>query len=194
MASIADIHTPWRDNLRQASFRGVPFHVEVGAKSSGRRIVVHEYPKRDLPYAEDMGRRAKRFTITGYFIQYPNDQAALDDSSAASLLLRRDYRLARDELIRALETEGPGALVHPTLQEAYGDLMVVAEGYAASESRERGGFCVVDMQFVEVGSPGNDEPLRDTQGPVDQLGSALGGVAAVTLDTTLQSRSDAIST
>ena len=88
----------WQDRLRPASFRGVEFHVEIGAVASGRRIAQHEFPKRDEPYAEDMGRRIRRHPVTAYFIGF-------------------DYQLGRDDLIVALEEEGPGLLVHPTLGE-----------------------------------------------------------------------------
>jgi prophage DNA circulation protein len=66
VTAISDFHNPWRDMLmQQASFRGVVFHVETGARLSGRRTVVHEYPKRNDPYAEDMGRAARRFHFQG---------------------------------------------------------------------------------------------------------------------------------
>ncbi|EKC3892200.1 DNA circularization N-terminal domain-containing protein, partial [Escherichia coli] len=38
--------TTWRDNLYDASFRGVPFSVESDEGSFGRRVQVHEYPNR----------------------------------------------------------------------------------------------------------------------------------------------------
>src|SRR5215472_7728816 len=63
----------WRKKLRTASFKGAPFFVDQQGQSSGRRTVTHEYPKRDIPYAEDMGRAAYRYQMTGYVIQYPGD-------------------------------------------------------------------------------------------------------------------------
>lgn len=44
----------WRDRLRDASFRGVPFSVDDDDASFGRRVQLHEYPKRDKPYTEDL--------------------------------------------------------------------------------------------------------------------------------------------
>ncbi|MCA1457709.1 DNA circularization N-terminal domain-containing protein [Bradyrhizobium sp. BRP22] len=52
-----------------------------------RRIVEHEFPKKELPYAEDMGRSAREFTVRGYCNVYPYDSEIV--------LFRRDYRLAR---------------------------------------------------------------------------------------------------
>src|SRR5215471_8324607 len=104
--TIRDVKTPWRDELLPASFRGAMFHVDSGSKESGRRIVVHEFPKRDIPYAEDMGRRSMEFSVRGYCITFPVD-TSVD-------LYMRDYRLSRDALITALEMEGPGPLQLPT--------------------------------------------------------------------------------
>ena len=65
MATIQDIGAPWRRRFVPASFNRVEFHVESQSRSSGRRTVVHEYPKRDTPYSEDMGRHAIRYQVTG---------------------------------------------------------------------------------------------------------------------------------
>lgn len=126
------IQYPWRAQMQPASFRGCGFHVEVDTLSGGRRIALHEYPKRDIPYAEDMGRRAQRHTIEGY-------------------LIGPDYITFRDNLRNALELEGPGQLVHPFL----GTFQVSVDQYSVTESRERGGYCIFSMLFVEAGQPVN---------------------------------------
>jgi len=118
----------WFDYLRPASFRGAQFHVETGGKRGGRRNVTHEFPKRDDPYAEDMGRRARRWTISAYVIG-------------------DDYADRRDDLIDACEQEGPGLLVHPTI----GEEQVVCDYYHVVESRERGRMAEIEMQFTEAG-------------------------------------------
>ena len=126
----------WRDRLRPASFRGVQFHVEVGARSGGRRLAPHEYPKRDDPYTEDMGRRGRAFSVTGY-------------------LIGSDFARGRDSLIRALEQEGPGQLVLPTGMS----MRVMCGTYNSAERRERGGYVEIDMQFFEAGT---QEALRES--------------------------------
>jgi prophage DNA circulation protein len=74
MGQISDIKNPWRDLLKTpASFRDVMFHIESGSRASGRRTVTHEYPKRNDPYAEDMGRLAVRFQFSGYLIYRPSN-------------------------------------------------------------------------------------------------------------------------
>ena len=136
MAAISDIRNVWRDNLIPASFRGAIFHVEVSSRSSGRRTVLHQYPKRNLPYAEDMGREAVRWQFTGYLI--------LRDKGIGGNLLTQIAAL-----IGALEADDAGILVHPTL----GTMLVMCERYSYGDKRQQGGYVEFDMQFVEAGSP-----------------------------------------
>jgi prophage DNA circulation protein len=121
---------PWRSQLYPATFRGAEFHVEVREKESGRRDVLHEFPHRDQPYSEDLGRRARRFSVNGYVIG-PN------------------YITLRDALIAALEVEGPASLVLPT----QGQQQVQVDHYTVTERRERGGVAEFQMTFTEAGGP-----------------------------------------
>ena len=135
-------NAPWRDALLPASFRGAFFHVEAGSKESGRRIVVHEFPKKDVPYSEDMGRRARQFTVRGYCITFPVETGVPNYSN--------DYRIARDNLILALESsDGPGVLQLPTIAP----ISVVNPQYRWTEEERLGGYCTFDMTFVEYGVP-----------------------------------------
>ena len=52
--------------LRTASFNGVPFEVNAGSIVVGRRVVTHEFPQRDTPYSEDLGRAYRQFSLTGF--------------------------------------------------------------------------------------------------------------------------------
>jgi hypothetical protein len=70
---IKSLPSPWRLDLRIASFKNATFHCESNSRESGRRIVEHEFPKKELPYAEDMGHRAQLFVIRGYCITYVRD-------------------------------------------------------------------------------------------------------------------------
>jgi len=153
-ARITSIHVPWRDELLPASFRGALFHVEAGSKESGRRIVVHEYPKKEVPYAEDMGRRVRVFNVRGYLITFPIDTEPSDTRDQS--LYVRDYRIARNKLIEALESaDGPGVLQLPTIDP----IMVVNPQYRWLEEERSGGYCVFDMTFVEYGAaPGQPPP------------------------------------
>jgi prophage DNA circulation protein len=56
----------WLKTWRRASFRGARFWVDEDEIETGRRLVVHEFPHRDAPYIEDMGRTANRIEVTAY--------------------------------------------------------------------------------------------------------------------------------
>jgi hypothetical protein len=117
------------------------FHCESGSRENGRRIVTHEFPKKELPYSEDMGRRAIEFSVRGYIIQYPADTGVP--------LYSRDYTLARDALQARLETGVAGSLQLP-MQDP---VVVVCSRYRLTEEERFGGYCVFDMSFVEYGVP-----------------------------------------
>lgn len=121
--------TSWRDNLYDASFRGVPFSVEGDEGTFGRRVQVHEYPNRDKPYTEDLGRATRRLTISAYIIG-------------------DDYAERRDRLITAIETAGPGMLIHPQ----FGEMQGCVDGQVTvSHSNTEGRMCRISFQFVESG-------------------------------------------
>jgi prophage DNA circulation protein len=145
MATIRDLPSGWRDALMPADFDGNPFHVESNAIQNGRRIVLHQFPKKDLPYAEDMGRQAFTFAVVGYCIQFPMDLQAP--------LYLRDYRIARDQLAKRLSQGGPGLLQLPTATQDLPPMYVVCTRHELREERERGGFCIFTMNFTEVGAP-----------------------------------------
>jgi prophage DNA circulation protein len=120
--------------LVPAFFRMAPFHVDANSRTSGRRVVLHEFPKRDTPYAEDMGRSARRFPVTGYVIG-------------------PDYQIWRELLVLALEAEGPGLLILPTLLQR-DTILVQPREYTVRETRQAGGMAEFEMQFVEAGETG----------------------------------------
>ena len=158
--TIRDIKIPWRDELLPASFRGKMFHVETGSKTSGRHVVVHEFPKREFPYSEDMGKRTMEFSVRGYLITFPID-TDVD-------LYKRDYRIARDALIVALEQPGPAVLQLPTLAP----FMVMCPQYRWAEEERAGGYCVFDMTFVEYGVAPST-PTASTQDNLKQASEDL---------------------
>lgn len=128
----------WKDDLRRvvingrnligASFRSVPFFVDTSDLGGGRRIVVHQFPFRDDPYVEDLGKKARTFRLDGY-------------------VLGDDYLTQRDALLSALEdTSGPGKLVHPY----YGVLTAICIDVGVSETKSEGGFAKFSLQFAEA--------------------------------------------
>jgi len=133
-----------------ATFRGAAFYVESAEFAGGRRTVMHEYPSRDEPFSEDMGRRAREFTVEGY-------------------VLGDDYLFSRDALITELEQPGVGELVHPY----YGTRRVAAKGFRVRETSVDGGMATFSIEFVETPS----QPAQPTAAP-DTAGAALASVTA----------------
>lgn len=119
----------WIDLLQLATFRGVPFHVEGTEGSYGRRAVVHEYPLRDKPFVEDLGRKARGIVLEAFVIG-------------------SDYMLARDALAMALEEAGAGVLVHPYL----GQRTVTVTDFKLKESTAEGGMARFTITCVEAGT------------------------------------------
>jgi prophage DNA circulation protein len=136
----------WRDQLRDGSFRGVPFKIDGVARTEvGRRGQLHEYPLRDTPYAEDLGRRRRAFNVE-------------------CLVLGPDYMAARDALIAALEQKGAGTLVHPY----YGTLSVVVFDPAqVEESTKEGGMARFRIPFMESGEKLEPATTTDTAATVN---------------------------
>ncbi len=118
----------WRERLRPASFKGATFFVEDHEAEIARRLVVNEYPFRDEPYTEDLGKSANRYNITGYVIG-------------------ADYMDARDALMDAVEEGGSGTLVHPFL----GSKIVNCESIRVRESKNEGGHAIFTLIFVQSG-------------------------------------------
>jgi prophage DNA circulation protein len=85
----------WFNSLRPASFRGRVFKVSTHNRDVGRKLVVHEFPGRDVPFVEDLGRKGRVYTIEGFVLS--------------------DTFFAAKRIQEACEKEGPGILIHPTL-------------------------------------------------------------------------------
>lgn len=119
----------WKDRLVDASFRGVAFKVESEDAGVGRRVETHEFPNRDKPYTEDLGKVSFRPNISAYVIG-------------------EDCYDQRDRLIEALNKPGPGTLIHPS----YGEVKVCVDGEArVSTTASDGRMVRFDLRFVEAG-------------------------------------------
>lgn len=119
----------WREELKRgASFRGVPFFVESSEMSGGRRGPVHEYPGKDTPYREDLGREKRTFNVSGF-------------------VLGENYFTDRKRLQDALEARGPGVLIHPY----QGTRIVSVIGYRVREETREGGLARFEVEFLETG-------------------------------------------
>lgn len=116
------------DQLRQASFRGFEFFVTSSQVAGGRRAIQHQYPNRETPYTEDLGREAKSYQVEGHVIG-------------------QDYLAAKNRLFEVFEKKGPGELIHPF----YGSLMVQVSSLNVSESIKQGAIATFSVTFLELG-------------------------------------------
>ncbi len=122
--------------LQTASFRGVPFAVTSSDTAPGRRIALHQYPGKDVPWAEDMGRAARRFRLRGFVLD------------GDILIGGQSIDLQRKNLIAAAEKSGTGTLIMPTL----GAVTVALERCSISEGLGANSFSDVEFEFVESGA------------------------------------------
>lgn len=136
------------DGLLPASFRGVPFAVQSDDVGGGRRIALHQYPGRDVPWAEDMGRDARRFRLRGFIVK--------DDS----IFFGGPIAIQRALLLAALEKEGPGVLTHPSI----GILNVSVARFSLGQDLGAGRMSSVDVEFVESGKRSFPSILSNSSG------------------------------
>lgn len=116
--------------LQTASFRGVPFKVIAAQAKKGRRQAIHEYPYVDGGWPEDMGRALRMYSFSGYLIG--------DLAPVMQLLLDN-----------AVETKGPGLLIHPTI----GAVKVSVGSATTAIHKDKMRVIEVAFQFIEAGSP-----------------------------------------
>lgn len=152
----------WRSQLRPAKFRGVPFFVNSASYESGRRIKMHQFPGKDEPFPEDLGRSPLKYPIEAYVLQ------PLPSEKTTDTVFTR-----RDRLVDALETEGWGQLVHPYA----GAVKVVVPHFTWGMQWREGGMARFSIQFAEAGLAAPPSATCNTQAAV--------GVAAANANSAL---------
>jgi prophage DNA circulation protein len=143
------------DTLRPASFRGVRFLVDTSETTGGRRNILHEYPYKDQPYTEDMGRKAREYTFDAFVIG-------------------DDHEDRRRRLLEAIEfNANPGTLVHPI----FGSVRVipgpVRHRYDNKESRIE----YFQLTFYEAGENRFPDASFDTRQAVADAASIVQSAA-----------------
>ena len=137
----------WRENLQAASFRGVPFEVQLTTTGVGRRTEMHVYANsqtgvgkkfQDYVWAKDLGAEPDSFTIEGFVIQNIGNNF--------------DHFPERDNLIKALKTQGPGILVHPTFKEPL-EVSIDGKATITEDYNDEGGIARFVMNFVQYNKP-----------------------------------------
>lgn len=115
----------WRNEKQEASFRGVPFFCETDEQPVGQRAQVNEYPLRDMPSVQFLGKKAMRITMSAW-------------------VAGDDFLEKRDALLDALEAPGPGELVHPW----FGRMKASAVDSSVSHSRKEQGMSRFSLVFI----------------------------------------------
>lgn len=128
----------YKSNLRPASFRGVSFEVLKTVLSVGRRVQVFEYPQRDVPFVEDLGKSARTITVT---VMTTGD----------------DYIARMKKVIAAIEKEGSGRYVDPWL-----GAMNVTPKATSSPTFSSTHVASITITFVESGEYRFPNALIDT--------------------------------
>lgn len=119
----------WEDDLLPASLGGAAFFALSVQRGGGRRTILTEFPDRDEPGNEDMGRAARRWDVE-------------------AIVIGSEYMRARDELTDVLESPGPHKFVHPWEGEYS---VVLAGAYSKSEKVDEGGCARFNFSVVESG-------------------------------------------
>lgn len=114
----------WRDQLLPASFRGISFLIPQSSVPVGMKGQLHEFPQRDTPFFEQMGKQSQVHKMTAWVIG--------DDCFER-----------RDKLVEALEKPGAGELVHPWL----GRMQVKVGECEMSHDLMGGGMVSFDLTF-----------------------------------------------
>lgn len=149
----------WRDEMVRGSWRGVEFVTRDARRQLGRRTVTHEYPGRDVPYVEDLGRKGRVDTLTIFVIG-------------------DNYMQARAQLEAALEQAGPGELVHPWR----GRMTAAVTNVDASESIDELGRAGWTVTWTETGENLQPSTRVDTNYAVEAAADTA--IAAVEEDFT----------
>ena len=122
--------------LRKASYEGIHFDVDSATLSFGRRTVTHEFPQRDAPYVEDLGKATRQFSIQGFIVG--------DD------FIDRSKRLI-DKIESQVGTDrraNHGKLVHPWL----GSLEVTPIDNPSITYDKAKRICTFTLTFLEAGN------------------------------------------
>lgn len=127
----------WYENRRPAYYGGVAFAVLTSEALFGRRNAIHEYPFAETLWVEDIGRSARRITMTGFIVDR--------DPLLGGLPL--DAQITA--LINVCETGRQQKLVHPTLGELNVGLLAPV---SIREEWNKGRMVVLTFSFIENGT------------------------------------------
>ena len=117
----------WKDDLQDASFRGVPFECTTTTESGSKSLAVKQAPYSNKAYVEDMGNAPLRINIDAVFTG-------------------ENYKTEMDALWAALVATGSGELIHPV----HGVMQVYAESYQIGHVAEEVDACKISIEFIQA--------------------------------------------
>jgi len=136
-----------KDKLLIATYRGITFSFREAGRLGGRKTVFHTYPNSDIVLAEDLGRSPIVIPIV-IIVKGEGDA----------------YYEARDAIIKALESDGPSILEHPT----YGQLKVqIDDSYRLNEKITQLGYSEINVSFRIVDNKKFLEADKNTESYID---------------------------
>ncbi|MEP9397941.1 DNA circularization N-terminal domain-containing protein [Mesorhizobium sp. KR2-14] len=162
----------WLKAFRPASFRGVPFYVDVEGASGARRLSISPIAYADQAVIEDMGRDPRQMSTRAYVVGDVADVAAI-------------------AFIEALERKGPGLLVLPM----QGQISARVLDWSMDREKDRAGYVGFDITFIEEGQGAvafQSGPSIGHFGDLLSLGSALLSSAVTGSASNRQAEADAI--
>lgn len=117
----------WKDDLQDASFRGVPFECTTTTESGSKSLAVKQSPYSNKANVEDMGNAPLRINIDAVFTG-------------------ENYKTEMDALWAALVATGSGELIHPV----HGVMQVNAENYNIVHKAEDVNACTIAIEFIQA--------------------------------------------
>ncbi len=133
------------DLVQQGEYKGVQFETFTNRGRTPKKNAIHRYPNSRKRFVEELGVEDGVYELNLRI--YGTD----------------DYIQKRDNLLRVLQSEGEGVLIHPTL----GERTVKCTDYTFEENiRENLGECTFNATFYE-------EPEQTTANPTQVTNNAI---------------------
>ena len=117
----------WKDDLQDASFRGVQFECTSTNESGSKSLAVKQPPYSNKANVEDLGNNPLKISIEAIFSG-------------------ENYKIEMDALWAALVATGSGELIHPV----HGVMQVYAESYQIGHVAEEVDACKISIEFLQA--------------------------------------------
>ena len=117
----------WKDDLQDASFRGVQFECTSTNESGSKSLAVKQAPYSNKANVEDLGNNPLKISIEAIFSG-------------------ENYKIEMDALWAALVATGSGELIHPV----HGVMQVYAESYQIGHVAEEVDACKISIEFLQA--------------------------------------------